>query len=64
MSRLFEGEGGILTPISLQGEPGESGAPGVQGEPGVKVSDSSEAPLPNSFHPPNLTPTFPVTSWS
>lgn len=65
MSRFWRGEGGILTPISLQGEPGESGSPGVQGEPGVKVSDSSEAPLPISFHPtPNLTPTFPVTSWS
>lgn len=48
-------------PVSLQGEPGESGSPGVQGEPGVKVSGSSEALLPNPLHP---SPTLPVTSWS
>lgn len=40
----------LLIPISLQGEPGESGSPGVQGEPGVKVSDGSEALLHSPFH--------------
>lgn len=53
-----------MTPISLQGEPGEPGSPGVQGEPGVKVSGSSEALLFSPLHPLNPTPTFPLTSWS
>lgn len=55
----FFGGRRFLTPISLQGEPGESGSPGVQGEPGVKVSDSPEALLPNPLHPSQPHPTFP-----
>lgn len=57
--RIFLGGRRILTPVSLQGEPGESGSPGVQGEPGVKVSDGFEAPLPNPFHPPTPPPLLP-----
>lgn len=64
ISGFFFGGWRFLTPISLQGEPGEPGSPGVQGEPGVKVSGSSEALLCNPLHPLNPTPTFPLTSWS
>lgn len=62
----FWGERRFLTPIFLQGEPGESGSPGVQGEPGVKVSEISEALLPNPHHPPQPQPLVAVTSrsWS
>lgn len=52
----FGGERRFLNPISLQGEPGESGSPGVQGEPGVKVSEISEPLLPNPQHPPQPQP--------
>lgn len=59
LSGVLEGRG-ILTPISLQGEPGDSGSPGVQGEPGAKVSDGFEVSLPGLFHPLS-PPHFPMT---
>lgn len=55
----------ILTPVSLQGEPGESGSPGVQGEPGAKVSDGFEVLFPIPFTPSTHSPFSPRPApWS